>query len=106
MRFLFVLLLVSCGSSERAYDKTPTPQPDNWAAVAPIVTEYCKGCHAESAFVKTGAAFKGSAAPARLRNRSMPPANAPKRLSDEDRARLLAYTAEKSESKPTAKSGY
>lgn len=80
----------SCGNLSNDYDEPPAQSDPEYDKIAPLVARNCGGCHNGSnqkAF--TAARFKSSAARARLKNGSMPPA--PATISQDDKALLLAY---------------
>lgn len=92
---LCALQLVSCSHKDddvQASAPTPSPPADpQWAAISQLIAKNCGTCHngtVEPAFA-TGAVFKASAARAKLQSGEMPPA--PRKISDEDKAALLAY---------------
>lgn len=88
---LFILGLLSCGGGGSSSDNDPLPISDpEFDAIASIVNSNCGGCHNGSGQRLFNASnFKDSAAAERIKNGSMPPP--PKRLSGEDREKLLGY---------------
>lgn len=100
LRILIVLFLVGCGSDSKEVtdDRRPTPEPPgdddtetSFADMQALHQEYCIACHASSAFTQSEQQLKGSSAKQRVQNKSMPPPNAPKKMSDEDRENYLSF---------------
>ena len=76
--------IIQCGGD--GYVKNSTTPDAAWAGVAPVIQANCGKCHQN---FSSAAAFKGSAAKARLTAGTMPPA--PDKISADDKAKLLAY---------------
>lgn len=109
LNLLFVLsffIAVGCGAPEREVTPKPSfpapipsPAPDpggqdiSFAEVQPIIQASCARCHASDGFIKSEAAWRGSAARTRTANSSMPPPGTAEArgLSAADRQKLVSF---------------
>lgn len=100
IRLLTFLLLIACGSDETV-NNTPAPKPDpggppggdgkiTYSDMEVLHDKYCIACHA-TGFTESEAALRGSSAKTRVQNKSMPPPNAPVKMSDKDRELYLSF---------------
>jgi hypothetical protein len=106
-KFLLLLLLASCGSSNGGY-KEPAPKPApgptpgggelTFASdIKPLLNSYCAECHSDATFMASEEGFLSSKAPTRIANKSMPQRqgkNAAK-FGDAQRAIFAEFVADK-----------
>lgn len=108
-KFLMLLLLASCGSSNGGYpDQPPAPPPSpgpgpgggelTFASdIKPLLNSYCAECHSDATFMASEEGFLASKAPTRIANKSMPQRqgkNAAK-FGDAQRAIFAEFVADK-----------
>jgi hypothetical protein len=96
---LLSVLFFGCGSDDNGYKKKgggnlPTDQV--WTgSIKPILDKHCKRCHSTSAFIFSGAAYKGSSAKQRIASTSnpMPPIGSGEAasLTQQQRSVLINY---------------
>ena len=99
--FLVFFFLIGCGLSPERNEKvvqlppTSTPTNKSFETVRPLIMEQCalSGCHAGSAFLSSGPAFKASRSAELIGNDRMPKRSSPNYdfWTDDKKAALLEY---------------
>jgi hypothetical protein len=97
--FAFALFFAtSCSYDDDGYDdggNPPASDPEWTDVIKPILADSCalSGCHANAAFVNSGAAFKASKSNIRIGNNTMPVpgSKGAQAFSADDRTKVLAY---------------
>lgn len=102
-KLLMLLTLVACGSEREitpvggGQGSVDVPAGNGetltFNEVKPVIQTYCTPCHASDAFTKSSTGWFQSAAPARVKNLTMPPPSSTqgKGLSANDRQKLLNF---------------
>ena len=59
--------------------------------VLPVLEKSCQACHANSPWLANERGLKSSSVKARVANRTMPPLNAPQKMSEAERQKVLSF---------------
>lgn len=96
----------ACTGSKEHKDEEFDPEFEN--EIRPLTNAYCRECHKDSSFLKSGSAFKSSKAGTYLKNRYMPQkgSEAAKNLSDKDRQTMIDYANSESSTIPPSDDPY
>ena len=74
------------GGSSGGGSSTPS-----YAETQALLLTFCESCHASANFLASERGLKSSSSLNRIRSRSMPPANANRKLPDRERSAILSF---------------